>query len=53
MFTAQCRGEAFAKIGIHAFILKLANALPLLFQKTKLLPNSNIPNLVSNFDHLI
>ena len=37
MFTAQCRGEAFAIIGIHAFIPKLANASPLLFQKTKLL----------------
>ncbi len=34
MFAAQCRGEAFAKIGIHAFIPKLANASPLLFQKT-------------------
>ena len=37
MFTAQCRGEAFAIVGIHALIRKTANASPLLFQKTKLL----------------
>ena len=39
MFAAHCRGEAFATIGIHAFIPKLANASPLLFQKTKVLPS--------------
>ncbi len=48
MFATQCRGEAFAKIAMYAFILKRANASPLhgepsnaivgIFQKTKLSP---------------
>ena len=38
MFAARCRGEAFAITGIHAFMPKHANASPLRFQKTKVLP---------------
>ncbi len=33
MFNAQCRSEAFAIVGIHAFTHKTANASPLLFKK--------------------
>ena len=42
MFAVQCRGEAFAIIGMHAFIPKLANASPLLFQRTKLSPKKEL-----------
>ena len=39
MFAVQCRGEAFASLGMNAHLCQIiANASPLLFQKTKLLP---------------
>jgi len=40
MFAALCGGEAFAGLGMNTFMPVIANASPLLFQKTKLLPNN-------------
>ena len=31
MFATQCRGEAFARFGMNAFMTIIANASPLLF----------------------
>ncbi|QII13236.1 hypothetical protein KsCSTR_38570 [Candidatus Kuenenia stuttgartiensis] len=38
MFTARCRGEAFACLSMNACMPVIANASPLWFQKTKVLP---------------
>ncbi|TVM03798.1 MAG: hypothetical protein CV087_03585 [Candidatus Brocadia sp. WS118] len=38
MFASWCRGEAFASLGMNAYMPMIAHASPLLFQKTKLLP---------------
>ena len=38
MFASWCKGEAFASLGMNACMPMIANASPLLFQKTKLLP---------------
>ncbi|MBV6518564.1 MAG: hypothetical protein HCAMLNBO_01266 [Candidatus Brocadia fulgida] len=42
MFTIPCRGEAFACLGVDVFMPITANASPLLFQKTKLLPKRHV-----------
>ncbi|TVM04215.1 MAG: hypothetical protein CV087_00800 [Candidatus Brocadia sp. WS118] len=49
MFAVQCRGEAFASLGMNACMPIIANASPLLFQKTKLLQKLKLLKILKHY----